>query len=68
MERTEQYQEALEGLPVVLLVGDLAIGQKLLQALGDASSNRALGVIKTKYYSARVQPLGWRLSRVNHGI
>lgn len=55
-------QEAPEGLPVVLLVGDLAIGQKLLKALGEAeSSDTALGVIKTKYYSARVRPLGYTM-------
>ena len=55
------YQES-QGLPVVLLVGDVAIGQKLLKALGVPSSTEskdtALGVIKNKYYSARVQPLG----------
>lgn len=48
-----------QGLPVVLLVGDVAIGQKLLKALGVPSSTEskdtALGVIKNKYYSARVQ-------------
>eukprot|EP00435_Cladocopium_sp_Y103_P071221 s78_g37.t1 len=48
------------GLPVVLLVGDVAIGQKLLKALGVPSSSTeskdtALGVIKNKYYSACVQ-------------
>ena len=55
------YQES-QGLPVVLLVGDVSIGQKLLKALGVASSTEskdtALGVIQNKYYSARVQPLG----------
>ena len=54
------YQES-QGLPVVLLVGDVAIGQKLLKALGEPSSTEsdtALGVIKNKYYSARVQSLG----------
>lgn len=49
-----------EGLPVVLLVGDVAMGQKLLKALAVPSScleskDTALGVIKNKYYSARVQ-------------
>ena len=47
---------------MVLLVGDVAIGQKLLPALGSESvsteSMSALGVIKTKYYSAPVQRLG----------
>lgn len=48
-----------QGLPVVLLVGDVTIGRKLLKALGHAESgDTATGVIKNKYYAARVQQPG----------
>ena len=48
--------DGTEGLPVVLLVGDVTIGRKLLKALGHAESgDTATGIIKNKYYAARVQ-------------
>ena len=52
-----------QGLPVVLLVGNVTIGRKLLNALGHAESgDTAAGIIKNKYYAARVQQPGTRLT------
>ncbi|CAK9111212.1 unnamed protein product [Durusdinium trenchii] len=57
--RSPQYimADAKAELPVVLLLGDKAHGQRLLEALSDETREglSGVGVIKNKYYTARVQ-------------